>query len=286
VPQQSLFKRPVHQRNFVSPDLRTTFGPSGKVYLGTPLIRLVDLSPLLRNDNTVGSVRQDGVGPHAIVRQDDGTFAMWTEVYGPTGEPAVNNDVTGTMKATAPVLQGPWTLSPSSTLVITPDNTNWEFGEFSPQNVIWDAANNRQFMTVHGGNNQGPRQIGFAYSTDGKTGLSWTKEPANPILTPGASGAVDDNWLADLRLIKNPWTGQWIGFYRAQKVGGLNDGAVARVVGPTFNNLTKTGGVITTPPSWAPSGYHVGDIWYDAGWPTSPVWLQRQHRDRLQLQRR
>jgi hypothetical protein len=236
-----------------------------RVKLENQLIKLLDLSPLLRNDNSVGSVLEQGVGPHGIWKADNGTWQMITEVYSSIGG-VTNNGQTGAMRASAPTLQGPWTLSPSASLVITPAGiSTWEYLEYSPHQPIWDSANNRWFMTAHGGNNQGPRQIGFTYSTDGKLGQSWTKDPSNPILTPGASGAIDDNWLADLRLIQNSWTGRWIGLYRAQKVGGPSDGTVARVEGPTFNNLTKTGGVITTAPAWATNGYHVGDIWYDAG---------------------
>lgn len=258
------------------------------IYMSNQLIKLKPLNPFIRNSNVTTDPMEIKVGPNAFFHNDDGTWTMWVEAVQNTGYPA-NNGMTAFMRATAPSLQGPWTVSPAILVLAAADTTTWEYDEFSPAWVIWDAANNRLVMWCHGGNNNGPRQGGIAYSTDGKVGLTWTKEVTNPVISNGAAGAFDSQQAGgDLKWAKNPVSGLWVGFYRAQKSGGPADGTVGRVTGgygliPA--SPVKTGEVISTIPAWNAGGITSGQTFYDQngrlhGWfPTGAVGIAYVYSD-------
>lgn len=262
--------QPIHPRGFVSPDLRTTYGLQ-RINLGNQLIKLKDLNPWIRNDNVTTSAVEIKVGPQAFFRNDDGTWSIWFEGEQNTGYPT-NNGMTAVMKATAPTLSGPWTIQNSGNRVLDAgDNTTWENYEFSPATVLWDAANNRLIMLAHGGNNkpQSPvnRQMGVAFSTDGKVGLAWTKYGSNPVLLAGATGTFDDQQAGnDMKVVWEPDLNLWIGFYRGSKSGGTQtDGMVGRATSPDLINWTKTGQAVFAVPSWNTGGMTSGTPFRDAG---------------------
>jgi hypothetical protein len=242
--------------------------PAQRVTLARQLIKSKDLNPVIRNDNVASSVRESKVGPQAIVW--DGT--VWRGYFEGVSTtligPGAFDDQTGPFLATAPTLQGPWTVVTG--LLITPGNsTNWEHGEISISDMRWNAAANRWEAWYHGGNNSGPRQIGVLYSTDGFTGQTFVRDAGNPLLTVGSAGAFDDKLLADLKWVQSPNTGQWIGFYRGVKNGSAQtDGTIGRVAGgygAVPSNPVKTGQVISASPSWNVTGIAPGAPCYDAG---------------------
>ena len=211
------------------------------VILGNNLLTLLDLSPLVRNTNTVDDL-QEKAGPHAIVRTPGGSsWRMFFEGVGPL-QASPFDFRTAIMHAVATVLQA-WTVSPSTRVDTPGNNTTWENYEFSPSSAWWDAANNRWVIWGHGGNNSGVRKIGVAYSTDGLTGQAFSRDGGNPTLSIGTSSAFDDKWLADLKIQRMP-DGTLLGFYRGVKVGGAANGTIGRVTGSTPASLTKTGEVI------------------------------------------
>lgn len=239
--------------------------PAQKVLIPYTAVKLDDLNPLIRNTNNTSSPIEIKVGPSALLKIG-ATWNIWFEGVQNTGYPA-NNGMTAFMHATASVLQGPWTISPATLVLAAADTTTWEYYEFSPASVYWNAGANRLEMWCHGGNNNGPRQGGLAYSTDGQVGLAWTKDAGNPKILAGASGAYDDKQAGgDIKAVQNPWTGLWWAPFRAQKVGGLTDGTVGRMAGSFFSTMVKTGQVISTAPSWNSAGGRTsGQPIYDPG---------------------
>lgn len=248
-----------------SPSVSNAVGPvtGSVVTLANTLIKLKDSSPLLRNDNNTASPLEIKAGPQGLILIGS-TPTMWFEAIQNTGF-AANNGRTAPMKATAPKWQGPWTVSPATLVLVPGDTTTWEYNEFSPSEIINNSGT--LVMFAHGGNNNAPRQIGRAVSTDGTTGEAWTKDAGNPILPNGAAGAFDDKIAADLKLIRHPSTGEWIGLYRGVKNGDSKvDGTVGRVtLSADLTTLTKTGQVISAAPAWNTTGVATGGLWFDAG---------------------
>lgn len=235
------------------------------------VIKLADLNPLLRNTNVAGPT-EDKAGPMALARLADGTFLMYYEGVENDGA-ALFNYPTQPLRATSSTLQGFWATSPES-WVLTATTAEWEYKEISPSSLWWDAPNNRWVMWYHGGNNNGSvtRRIGVAYSTDGIQGFTWTRDGGNPILTPGTTGATDDQRVADLKIQRlTPAQAalagyDFLGFYRGVKAGSGNDGTLHRVGGNSPNSLTKLGEVlgVSGAPTWRASGITPGAWWVDS----------------------
>jgi predicted GH43/DUF377 family glycosyl hydrolase len=83
--------------------------------------------------------------------------------------------------------------------------TSWERDEVSPNFILLE--NGVYKLWYHGGGyfmgGQGTRygttRVGYATSSDGRT---WTKHAGNPVLDVGASGAFDDEQVAEPRVTK------------------------------------------------------------------------------------
>lgn len=240
---------------------------SQRVLIPYTAVKLDDLNPLIRNTNSTSSPIEIKVGPSALLKIGS-TWHAWFEGVQNTGYPA-NNGMTAFMHATASSLQGPWTISPATRVLDANGTTTWEYYELSPASVNWNAAQNRLEFWCHGGNNDGPagRQGGLVYSTDGQTGLAFIRDASNPRITPGPTGAYDDKQSGgDIKAVQNPWTGQWWAVFRAQKTGGLTDGTIGRMAGPSFTGMVKTGQVVSTAPSWNSAGGRTsGQPIYDPG---------------------
>ena len=64
-------------------------------------------------------------------------------------------------------------------------------------------------------------QLGHATSTDGE---HWVKDPANPVLSPGAPGSFDDVNILDFVILPRPWAGSYLLAYLGSSVGGFGVG--------------------------------------------------------------
>jgi sucrose-6-phosphate hydrolase SacC (GH32 family) len=73
----------------------------------------------------------------------------------------------------------------------------WEGNEISPNSVLFDGGTFRLYYHA-GGNTQPHRNIGTATSSDGVT---WVRVKT-PVLTVGATGAFDDDEVAEPRVFK------------------------------------------------------------------------------------
>lgn len=232
------------------------------VTLANNLLRLVDLSPALRNTNVASDDYGLKIGPHGFAW--DG--AQWRIYVEGIEDDAPSNDTTAPLLATASVLQGPWTLVSASRLITPDPSPSWENSELSPSSAEWDGANNRWVVWVHGGNNSpaGNRRLGVLYSTDGFVGRAFAREAGNPILSVGAPGATDDTVVADLK-IQRLANGTYLGFYRGIQSGGPSTGTIHRVTGASPNALTKQGSVIGAGAggTWRANGVTPGAFWVD-----------------------
>jgi predicted GH43/DUF377 family glycosyl hydrolase len=91
-------------------------------------------------------------------------------------------------------------------VVMTPGGTSsWERDEVSPNSILFENGVYR--LWYHGGGyfdtatsqiRRGAALIGYATSTDG---VNWTKYANNPVLSLGASGAFDDEQVAEPRVL-------------------------------------------------------------------------------------
>ena len=124
-------------------------------------------------------------GPRVVLKFGPTDYRMWYEavadnLYTTVGYATSTDGITWTK-------QGP-VMSPSA---------SWEGNEVSPNSIVIEGSTLRLYYHA-GGSQLVNRRIGVATSTDGTT---WTKSP-NPILDLGASGAFDDNQVAEPRVIK------------------------------------------------------------------------------------
>lgn len=164
------------------------------------------LNPIVRNGGAGGTSRQIDdikVGPGICLWFGGTDYRMWREGIdssldpdgaGPNLYNAVVYDTSndGTNWTTVGRVQSP-AASPS-----------WENSENCPNDIIWDPLLSVWRQLYHGGNSSPSdgRKIGFSESPDLTGGGTWTKSGANPILGPGASGAWDDGFISDLKIIK------------------------------------------------------------------------------------
>lgn len=114
-------------------------------------------------------------GRYASVIFDGSTYKMWYETYDYNIGYATSSDGIS------------WT-SYNSNPVLTPGPSgSWDGFYVSAPSVVFDGS--RYIMSYVGYKDTiFSREIGIAYSSDGVT---WTKDPNNPIVTPGVSGAWD-----------------------------------------------------------------------------------------------
>lgn len=231
------------------------------VSLSNNLLRLVDLSPFLRNDNVASSPVNQKAGPHHIFRDPVYGWRCYIEAINDTLITAPFDYQTGPALATAPIAQGPWTRETGH--IITPNSGAWEQGEISPSSIDWDAANNRWVIWYHGGHNLGPRQVGVLYSTDGFTGKALTRgNSGNPILAPGTGGSSDDQDVSDFKVVKKA-DGTYVAFYCGRQSGGPSNGTIHKATASDPENWTKQGEVIPEGSGWNATGHYPSQVWVD-----------------------
>ncbi len=123
--------------------------------------------------------------------------------------------------------------------LMSPD-VSWESSRVHPGGVVAGAAGFEMFYT---GNGLSFDQIGRATSTDGRV---WTKDPANPIFTPGTSGAWDGAGVAIPKIVS-------AGGATRMYYGGIGSSSNWRI---GFATYAPGSG----PPSYVSSGYFLSTI--------------------------
>ena len=160
-------------------------------FYGGALIRGAS-NPILVNE--VGTYDEIKVGPATVVREGPGNYSMWYEgiLNGPTGD-----DPTLPCYATSPD-GSDWTKYAGNPVM--DGLVAWENDEASPVAVLYDPYADIWKMWYHGGNNSGPRQIGYATSPDK---ITWTKYAGNPIFSgTGIGSGTWETWIADAKVIQ------------------------------------------------------------------------------------
>jgi predicted GH43/DUF377 family glycosyl hydrolase len=145
-------------------------------------------NPIL-SPGTSGAWDDGGVThPFVLYDPDDGLWKMY--YMGISG----SDSAIGLATATDPL--GPWTKHPSNP-VVEPTETWEDVALYSPL-VLRESASSWK-MLYTGNNPAGPARIGLATSTDGVT---WTKYPSNPVLSPSGSGWMAASVFASRTLVK------------------------------------------------------------------------------------
>lgn len=119
---------------------------------------------------------EDAVNRPVVMRQAD-RYHMWY-----TGQTAVRSAI-----GYATSLDGSVWLRASGHPVLSAD-ASWEQEAVMCPHVLWDDATGVLRMWYSGGAQYEPDAIGHAISRDG---LTWVKDPANPVFTPGSAGDWD-----------------------------------------------------------------------------------------------
>ncbi|MEQ9424525.1 MAG: hypothetical protein RJQ09_08920 [Cyclobacteriaceae bacterium] len=126
----------------------------------------------------------NGASDHPSVKtvlvEADGTITMYFDIF-------LNGVGDGMGRATAPSVDGPWTVHPEP--VIKSENGFWDEIALTGGSVIRDGNGYRMYYAVMLEDQVNPDMaIGMATSTDG---ITWTKHP-EPVLSKGPDGAWDD----------------------------------------------------------------------------------------------
>jgi predicted GH43/DUF377 family glycosyl hydrolase len=150
-------------------------------------------NPLLRNGPE--AVDAQKTGPRVVLKEGPTTYRLWYEAVG-------SNGITSVGYATS--TDGlSWTKQGA---VMSPGGaTSWERDEVSPNSILFEGGVYR--LWYHGGGyfmggsgtRYGNGRIGYATSPDG---ITWTKYASNPVLDISASGAFDDEQVAEPRVVK------------------------------------------------------------------------------------
>lgn len=140
-------------------------------------------TPMLRNGPETYDAGK--TGPRVVLKLGPGDYRMWYE--------AVAANMLTTVGYATSADGVTWT---KGGVVMSP-SASWEGNEVSPNSILVEGTTLRLYYHA-GGSQLVNRRIGTATSTDG---MSWTKAP-NPVLDLGASGAFDDNQVAEPRVVK------------------------------------------------------------------------------------
>src|SRR5262249_7561676 len=148
-------------------------------------LRAAEDAPLVRYPNNPlltkgppGSIDQLKIGPRAMLREAPNVWKMWYEAV-PSGNKSFTAYATSTDGVAWSKYAGNPVMSPSEPWEGGADNPE---GEASPVTVLKEKG---KYILYYHGVQGTTRRIGRAESSDGVT---WTKYPGNPILSPGAAG--------------------------------------------------------------------------------------------------
>lgn len=235
--------------------------PTSSVVMDMAVLKLVDLNPILANTNLPGSSTEIKVGPQGVMKISGGPDNYLMIVEGIEDTDAGIDDRTLAHRALASNIQGPWAINPAT--AVNDGLEGWENDEAAPSMVVLSADGTQIEVGYHGGNNAGPRQIGVMRSSS-LDALSFTKDPGNPLISAGTSGAWDDAWVADVKGMRLD-DGTLVLLYKG------NDGTTNRIglmTGLDWDSLTKYEGnpVVSLggASSWNEGSVHGGDFVIDA----------------------
>lgn len=107
----------------------------------------------------------------------------------------------------------------------------------------------------------GTSQIGHATSSDGMT---FTKDPANPVLGVGAGGSWDDTSIDGFALLERPWSGDYIVAYQGTNGVNYDIGIATSPDGTTWNKDGVTAKIFSGGPgTWNQNGVYPFILTYD-----------------------
>jgi predicted GH43/DUF377 family glycosyl hydrolase/predicted RNA-binding Zn-ribbon protein involved in translation (DUF1610 family) len=148
---------------------------------------------------TASSVDSSSIQAPSVIQADTG-FKMWYACQNPSLSYEAICYATSNDGVT-------WNKYPSP--VLTADIGDWESAGLYSPSVIYDGTVYRMWYTGNNAGGYGPYfAIGEATSQDG---ITWTKDPNNPILSAGPSGAWDQNGAENPCVIQ--YKGGFLMFY-------------------------------------------------------------------------
>ena len=89
--------------------------------------------------------------------------------------------------------------------------------------------------------------VGHATS-DG--GAIWVKDPANPVLSPGAPGSFDDTNILGFEILRRPWAGDFLMAYLGSRVGAFGIGIATSSNGSHWIKDSGNPKFSTGAPNW------------------------------------
>ena len=118
-----------------------------------------------------------------------------------------------------------------------PPSQSWENGWIFDQTVWQDQG---YYYMLYSGGHIGSRQIGFAWSTDG---LTWTKDPDNPLLSPVANSWESREVFWASSVIKVSDKTYWAYYQGQDTSGGMHSGVLFLTIdGTTITGKEKYSG--------------------------------------------
>jgi hypothetical protein len=162
--------------------------------------RVAAHGPIALSPGPAGAFDAGGVsGPGMVLKAASGDYRMWYEAVDASTSPSTNR--TGYATSSDGDV---WTKSGSNPLFVPSGAA--ENNEASFTCVFFDVNDSAYRAYYHGGNNSGGtfgRAIFYATAPDLTNGGTWTRANSGvPILQKGTSGAWDDSFVADAKVIQ------------------------------------------------------------------------------------
>jgi len=105
-----------------------------------------------------------------------------------------------------------WTKDPANPVLVSLVTGSWDYPRVELPSVLFDGA--VYHMWYSGGSTQFMWKIGHATSANG---VSWTKDPSNPVLSTGQASAWDSRSVAPMSVIEK--SGKYMMWYFGSQLG-------------------------------------------------------------------
>jgi len=170
--------------------------------------------------------------------------------------------VTTVIAAGGAVAQTEWVEHAGNPVIGPGEPGEWDADGRWVSGVVLDGSTHHLYFVGWGEGNDTPSGIGHATSSDGVT---WTIDPNNPVLTPGAEGEWDEGSVADNAVMHDDagfhmWYGGWIDQWQA-KVGYATSIDGSSWTKHPDNPLFEQGG----PGSFDENGIFPGSVVFEDG---------------------
>jgi predicted GH43/DUF377 family glycosyl hydrolase len=205
-------------------------------------------NPLLTR-GAAGAIDSLKIGPRAMLRLAPNDWRMWYEAV-PSGNKSYCAYATSTDGISWTRYAGNPVMSPSAAWEGGANNTE---GESSPTSVLREQG---LFKLWYHGYANGTRQIGYATSPDG---ITWTKFAGNPVVTPGASGAWDEQSVCEPNVVHVGDT-YYMYYSRCSGAGGI--GLATSADGVTWSKYAGNP-VIAVGAGWDSLQVDWGGVYHD-----------------------